>query len=144
MAYNIRQVSIDKESVRQVIIDLQKTILPADKVYMPDHGWWWILYWNNTPVGFCGMVKTTRWNDCLYFCRSGIRWNHRGKGLQKKLISVRLRKARLLGYNWVITTTYHNPASANSLIAHQFRLYTPTERTGARGTLYWRKKLKGE
>jgi hypothetical protein len=41
----------------------------------------------------------------------------------------------------LITDTYLNPASSNSLISCGFRLFEPSNPWGARGTLYWRKKL---
>jgi L-amino acid N-acyltransferase YncA len=66
---------------------------------------------------------------------------HRGQGIQKRLIRVRLRQARALGWNWVVTDTHDNPASSNSLIARGFKLFDPSKPWGADKTLYWRLKL---
>jgi GNAT superfamily N-acetyltransferase len=67
--------------------------------------------------------------------------SHRGQGVQKRLIRARIRQARALGWNWLITDTYLNPASANSLIATGFKMYEPSQPWGAKQTLYWRLKL---
>ena len=53
----------------------------------------------------------------------------------------RVDKARRLGWNWLITDTYDNPASSNSLISCGFKLYDPNVPWGTKGALYWRKKL---
>ena len=139
--YTLKAVNISKQSVKDLLVELQESILTGDKPYPPTHGWWWILYYYNTPVGFCGMVKSIKWYNCAYFCRSGIKSSHRGKGFQKKFIKVRIAKAKRLGLDWVVSDTYENPASSNSFIATQFRLFKPTEPWGADGTLYWRKEI---
>jgi predicted acetyltransferase len=66
----------------------------------------------------------------------------RGQGLQKKFIRVRIRQAKALKMNWVITSTFDNPASANSLIACGFKMFNPTKPWMAKNTSYWRLKLE--
>jgi predicted acetyltransferase len=68
--------------------------------------------------------------------------SHRGFGLQKKFIRVRIRQAKALGLNWLITSTYDNPASANSLISCGFKMFNPTNPWMAKNTSYWRLKLE--
>ncbi len=77
----------------------------------------------------------------MYLCRSGVVPEHRGKGLQKRLIRVRETYARNMAMNWVISDTTCNPPSANSLIACGFKLYEPAQPWGNRSTIYWRKRL---
>jgi GNAT superfamily N-acetyltransferase len=79
-----------------------------------------------------------------YLCRAGVLESHRGRGLQKRLIRVRERKARKLGWTHVVTDTYENPASANSLIKCGFRSYLPRNPWGAKGVAYWIKRLRKE
>jgi hypothetical protein len=62
-------------------------------------------------------------------------------GLQKRLIRVRERMARELGWAWLITDTFQNPPSANSLISCGFKNFAPTKPWGFAGANYWRKKL---
>jgi GNAT superfamily N-acetyltransferase len=82
-----------------------------------------------------------RWIDTGYLCRAGVLSGYRGHGIQKKLIRARIRQAKALGWNWLVTDTYLNPASSNSLIATGFKLFEPSKPWGATQTLYWRKKL---
>ena len=130
--------AIDHE---HLLIKMQKSCLPNDELYDVTKGFWWGAFDNDICVGFCGLVPSTRWGDCGYLCRSGVIRSYRGKGIQKKLIKARERKARFLGWNWLITDTYSNPPSANSLISCGFKLFEPTITWGAKGTLYWRKHL---
>ena len=120
---------------------LQKKCLPYDTPHDTDKGWWWIAYDDDKPVGFAGLVRSASWADCGYLCRAGVLPNYRGKGIQKRLIDLRIRKARRVGYRWVISDTRDNHASANSLIARGFRMFSPTKPWGFSDTLYWRLKL---
>jgi GNAT superfamily N-acetyltransferase len=122
---------------------LQKICLPYDKPYDTSTGDWWIIYdAHGVACAFAGLVPSHRWSDTGYLCRAGVIPTHRGYGLQKKLIRARVRQARALNWNWLVTDTYHNPASSNSLIAIGFKMFEPTIPWGAKGTLYWRLNLK--
>lgn len=122
---------------------LQSIILPSDRPYSTSVGWWWLATDTETgvDVGFCGMVQSAQWIDAVYLCRAGVRACARGKGLQKRLIRVRERKARSLGFRYAVTDTYRNPASANSLIACGFRSYIPRNAWAHENCNYWRKTL---
>jgi GNAT superfamily N-acetyltransferase len=123
------------------LADLQTTVLPSDVPYPTDRGAWWLVYDDGKPVAFAGVVPFTRWCDCAYLCRAGVLPTHRGKGLQKRLIALREQYARRVGMKWVVTDTTANPASSNSLISRQYRLFDPTKPWGPSGALYWRKRL---
>jgi L-amino acid N-acyltransferase YncA len=71
-------------------------------------------------------------------CRAGVIRNFQGHGLQKRLIQARIRKARALNWEWLLTDTTDNPASANSLIAMGFKLYEPKAPWANKNSLYWR------
>jgi len=137
----IKRVDIRKESVQDKLSALQKICLPHDHPYDTNFGSWWIATENGVDIGFAGLVRTVSWSDCGYLCRAGVVPNSRGQGLQKKLIHVRVRQAKALGWNWVVTDTTDNLASANSLIATGFKLFQPTKPWGFKNTLYWRRKL---
>jgi GNAT superfamily N-acetyltransferase len=124
-----------------LLLDLQLTILPADKPAATSVGCWWVVYDGDKPVGFAGMYRSRRWGDAGYLCRSGILPAYRGRGLQKRLIRVRERKARKAGMTWLISDTYENPPSANSLISCGYKTYQPVAPWAGDGTTYWRKKL---
>jgi GNAT superfamily N-acetyltransferase len=142
MPYSIRLVNHTDPKTRKLLCALQTSCLPGDTVYETTNGWWYVAYDENmVPVGFAGVVPSLRWGDCGYLCRAGVLPSHRGHGLQKKLIRARVKKARQLGWNWLVTDTYENPASSNSLISTGFKLFDPTKPWGANKTLYWRLKL---
>ena len=137
----IKQVNAKKDEVRSLLLHLQQRCLPYDEPYDTDYGWWWIVYDGHIPVGFAGLVRSASWSDTGYLCRAGVVPSYRGRGIQNRLIAVRIRKARKLGYNWLVSDTRDNPASANSLINQGFKLFDPTNPWGYSDALYWRKRL---
>jgi GNAT superfamily N-acetyltransferase len=138
----IKRVDIRNLKIVDRLSTLQKECFPYDKPYPTNDGYWWIASTDGVDIGFAGLVYSSRWSDCGYFVRAGVLPNHRGQGIQKKLIRVRIRQAKALKMNWLITSTYENPASSNSLIACGFKLFNPTNPWMARHTLYWRLKLE--
>ena len=141
----IRKVDIRNSSHVSVIKHLQKEILPSDNLYKPDHGHWWVAYTEaEKPVAFGGLVRSMVWTDTGYLCRSGVLDEYTGHGLQKRLIQARIKQAQKLGWNWVITDTTDNPASANSLINSGFKIYTPGNPWSFRNAIYWKYKIHHE
>jgi GNAT superfamily N-acetyltransferase len=120
---------------------LQATILPYDKPLRTNVGAWWLAWDDGEPVAFAGVRPSLRWIDCMYLCRSGVAPEHRGKGVQKRLIRVREAYAREMAMRWLISDTTNNPASANSLISCGFRMYEPAAPWGNRHTVYWKKRI---
>jgi GNAT superfamily N-acetyltransferase len=136
----LKRVDIRKQSSQDKLSRLQKVCLPYDQPIDTNFGSWWIATENGVDIGFAGLVRTVSWTDCGYLCRAGVIPDARGQGLQKKLINVRVRQAKALGWNWVVTDTRLNPASANSLISCGFKMFEPSKPWGCKDTLYWRKK----
>ena len=139
----IKKVDCRKPEVITTLRYLQKKCLPVDKVCSVERGHWWIAYDEETkaPVGFAGMIRSQTWIDCGYLCRAGVVEAYQGRGIQKRLIKVRETQAKKLHWNWLVTDTHVNPASANSLIACGFKLYEPSAPWAFKTSLYWRKKL---
>ena len=145
MKFKIRKIDLRNSADVNVIMFLQRKILPSDTPYKVTHGHWWIAYAEcGKPVGFGGLVRSIRFSDTGYLCRAGVLDAFTGHGLQKRLIDVRLRKAKELGWNWVITDTTNNPASANSLINSGFKLYEPSSPWSFKNALYWKYKIDQE
>lgn len=139
----IKRVDIRSLVIQDTLAGLQKKCLPGDTLYDTNYGYWWIVYDAlNLPCAFAGLVSSVRWLDTGYLCRAGVLSGHRGHGIQKRLIRARIRQAKALGWNWLITDTYLNPASSNSLIACGFKLFEPSKPWGVKETLYWRLNLK--
>ena len=125
------------------LIELQRACLPLDKPYDTTRGWWWLGTVDGVAVAFAGLTPT--WADPRigYLCRAGVVRDMRGHGIQKRLIRLRLLRARRLGmYSAVTDTTAANLPSANSLISCGFRLYDPATRWAADGALYWRRAIE--
>jgi len=138
----IKRVDIRSLVIQDTLALLQQKCLPGDTPCDTNYGHWWIVYDAlNLPCAFGGLARSVRWTNVGYLCRAGVLPSHRGHGVQKRLIRARIRQARALGWEWLITDTYQNPASANSLIATGFKMYDPSQPWGAKETLYWRLKL---
>lgn len=137
-ARKFRIVEVDGVAQAALLYKLQRQALPWDAPIGTDEGWWWIAYEGDHPVAFAGVYRSAQFYDCAYLCRAGVIESAQGHGLQKRLIRARIRKARALGMCWVVTDTFENPASGNSLIRCGFRLYQPTRPWGAEGVNYWR------
>jgi len=132
------------DSVRSEIMRLDKILFSEDQPVDPDAGWWWLIRHNGKPVAFGGMraCKESCNKGLAYMIRSGVLTKHRGKGLQKSLIKARIAMARRHGFKQVVTYVLDwNLASANSLIACGFRLYTPATKYAGAKAFYFRKKL---
>jgi GNAT superfamily N-acetyltransferase len=125
-----------------LLLWLQLETLPNDAPRDTRKGLWWVAYQGTEPIGFAGLVPSSRWTDAGYMCRAGVVRAYRGKGIQKRLIRVRERKARELGWKWLITdTASYNVASSNNLAACGFKLFRPSSPWGYEDGLYWRKAL---
>lgn len=138
----IKKVNTDRPDVLATLAFLHSACLPSDEYPDFSNGWWWIAYdEHGTPVAFAGLYPSVRWSKTGYLCRAGVVEAARGKGIQKKLIKVRIRYAKKIGYDWLVSDTRRNPASSNALIACGFRLYEPKMPWGFRNSLYFRLKL---
>jgi GNAT superfamily N-acetyltransferase len=143
MKFTIKKVDLRNPSLITLICYLQKKILPSDNIYKPERGHWWIAYaQDGKPVAFAGLVRSIKWADTGYLCRAGVLDGYTGNGLQKRLIQARIKQARKLGWNWCITDTTNNPASANSLINAGFKIYTPANKWSYRNAIYWKYKVQ--
>lgn len=143
MKLSVKKVDIRNPAMVSLLMFLQKQILPEDVPYKPDRGHWWVAYAEDgKPVGFAGLVRSTRWTDTGYLCRAGVLDKFTGHGLQRRLILARIRKAKELGWNWLITDTTDNPASSNSLINCGFKIYTPSSPWSFKHAIYWKYKVQ--
>lgn len=120
---------------------LHTLTFPHDVHESYETGAWWIVWDGQDPVAFAGCRMASSEPSTLYLSRCGVLAPYRGRGLQRQLLSRRLRYARSQGASAAITTTFSNPASGNNLIRAGFRLYAPESPWGSSGTCYWRKDI---
>lgn len=101
---------------------------------------WWVFLDSKGRIGaYCGSIYTE--GICI-FIRAWVRKSHRGRGVQKKLISTRIKAAKDKGCYIAITyTTKDNYPSVNNLIGKGFKFYFPEYPYGGKEMLYWSKKV---
>lgn len=105
---------------------------------------WWLASHNKKPIGFAGGRQLTIDPDLFYLAKAGVLPAYRGKGLHRRLIHVRTRRAREIGCKEAVTyTMLHNYVSSNNLIKTGFRLYDPENQwVGNDDVLYWCRDLR--
>lgn len=140
--FRIRAVGEDSVAHQALLQWLQLEALPEDIPADTTRGFWWVAYEGSNPAAFCGLCPSSSDPNGGYLCRAGVLPSFRGHHLQRKLIAVRERKARALGYTSLYTDTYCNPQSSNNLIACGYRMFTPSSEWGDTGTCYWKKNLQ--
>lgn len=133
----IRRVDGSKEA--HDLYSMQEACLPGDRPADVSRGFWWIAYDDDEPIGFGGLYRSVNWDDAVYLVRSGVMPSHRGLGLQKRLIRVRVAFARRAHFKQAVTETNLNPPSANSLIKCGFKIFTPPKPWGFKTAIYFRK-----
>lgn len=142
MAYRIARIDpINRIDVANKVKQIHKICLPDDDIIEPDEGYWWGVFFHGAMVGFCALRRSSRWVDTGYLWRAAVLRDHRGRGLQRRMIGVRERMARQLGWTFMISDTNDNPTSANNLIHCGYKMYNPSWPYGVETTCYWSKKL---
>lgn len=143
MTYRIREVDGFDDDIEQTITALHgaTSAFPPIESYAFEKGHWWLAYFANEPVAFAGMVPSSRWADTGYLKRAGVLAEHRGHGLQARLMRVRERKAKCLGWTHIISDCTDNVHSANNFIRCGYRLYDPDRPWAFSNSLYWIKAL---
>ena len=144
--YRLRSVDHTETEIAEDIAELDRVIffdgspnLTPDNVSAGGH--WWVAYKGDDAVGYCALTAGLT-PGYGYLRRAGVLQDHRGNGLQTRMIDVRERKARALGLSRMVTdTAYFNTRSANNLIRRGYRLYKPEKPWSFETSLYWMKHL---
>lgn len=117
----------------------QKVFFGCNNEFHVNREWWAILNKRGQIVAYCGSIYA---NNICIFIRAWVKKTYRGKGLQKKLIDIRLRAAKNLACHTAITYTIkENCASINNLIAKRFKIYIPEYAYGGKEMLYWKRLI---
>jgi GNAT superfamily N-acetyltransferase len=140
--YRVREVDGGDDEIADTLADLHRlTFFGGAPIPEFDHGYWWLVFREKVPVGFAGVVPSTRAANAGYFCRVGVLEKFRGNALQLRLMRVLESRARHIGWGSIVSDTTDNIASANNFIRAGYRLYQPPYPWGWPHTLYWRKSL---
>lgn len=114
-------------------------VAPRLKLDETEGGFWWLVFDDAKPIAFGGIVPGKRNPGFGYLARAGVHPKYRGHGLQRRLIRVRERYARQLGWKGCVTDTTNTPHSANNLIREGYFIFTPKKPWSFTNTTYWRK-----
>ena len=141
--YRIREVDGQDDEMADALTELhQLTFFGGAPIPEFDHGHWWLAFHDSIPVAFAGIVPSTHALNAGYFCRVGVLRRHCGNALQLRLMRASESRARRNGWNWIVSDTTDNLASANNFIRSGYRLYRPQNPWAWPNTLYWRKSVR--
>lgn len=119
---------------------MDRECFPGLDPYTKAGAYWWVADDKGYECAFAGLKNVG--HSTGFLCRVGVLFGYRGQGIQKKLIKVRLAKAKRLGFKYVVTyCSRGNIKSANSLLACGFKLYAPQNPYGVDYALYFRKTI---
>lgn len=126
-----------------VILGLDRILFPHDiPPYFKTAMWWIVWNKNKWPIGYGGLVQSYQVSKAGYLCRAGVLPEAQGNGLQKRLIRVREKYARLQGWTEIRTdTAFDNIASMRSLASLGYLPFTPEIEWGVENAIYWQKYL---
>jgi GNAT superfamily N-acetyltransferase len=139
MSYRIRQ-----EPMPVAVLALDEICFPDDDRINPANSLWWIAWHGKQPVAYAGLrlCRDPQNLGFAFLCRVGVIPEHRGRGLQKRLIRVRENAARKLAVTELITYCVPwNCPSINSLVSCGYKFYRPGTKWGGAGSVYLRKPL---
>jgi len=141
--YACRKLGIDNLERYDTIAVLDKIAFPADAPPDTKTGDWWAYYDGKTPIAYCGLRPSNNFVNSGYLCRAGVLPLYRGHSLQLRMIRLRERYARSLGWEMLVTDTSNdNIVSSNNLIKAGYRLFRPMYFWSFVGANYWYKKLR--
>jgi hypothetical protein len=140
--YRIREVDGHDDEIADTLADLHRlTFFDGASIPEFDHGHWWLVFRDTIPVGFAGVVPSTRELNAGYFCRVGVLNQHCGNALQLRLMRALESRGRHIGWGSIVSDTTDNLASANNFIQGGYRLYQPQFPWAWPNSLYWRKSI---
>lgn len=137
----IKRIDITNSFIANDVLNLHYICFDGQSKPQLDN-WWWGVYDESDLIGFCSLYPSIQWRNAVYLYRVGVHPHYRGKGLQRRLINVRLKFARKMGYDYAVTDTRQNPSSANNLIRCGFLMYKPSNPWSFNDACYWYKNLR--
>jgi GNAT superfamily N-acetyltransferase len=135
---------IQRQETPLAVLALDEECFPSDHRPALENSLWWIVWRGQQPVGYAGL-RPCQWSQNKglgFLSRAGVLREHRGRGLQRRLIRAREAEARALGLQELITyVALWNCASLNSLVACGYRFYRPADKWGGKESVYLRKLI---
>ena len=123
------------------IKELHSLIFPEDDFDIEKTDELWLVYNDdNKEIGFCSLRVLP--DKMAYFNWAGLLENYWGKGLHRRMISVRTRWAKKNKLEYLLTYTLNNIHSSVNLIKSNFEVYEPNYEWADENCLYFRKKIR--
>lgn len=156
MPYRIAEVDAQDAEIATTIHrfnSLDEKTFPLLKPHHLECGYWWLAYPNaadgvictpdqTPPVAFAGLVPNTPFDGYGYLKRAYVLPDHRGQGLQCRLLFTRELKARELGWTHLVSECAEsNLHSSANFRRAGFERCEPEQRWGVADSVYWIKKL---
>lgn len=136
-AYTIRTADADEhdDDIRRIEEACALPRCPYEDVS------WWLTFFEGVPIAYLGIMQSILFPRAAYLTRVGVLKEHRGNGLQLRLMRTAERFARRQGFAEIVSDTTENVPSANNFIRAGYRLFEPPSRWAFQGSQYWRKVL---
>lgn len=123
----------------QVLDTTTPSFKGCNNEFKDNREWWVLLDKRKQIVAYCGAGYSA---DFSYFVRAWVGLKYRGKGLQKRMINMRIKAAKVRKCNTAITyITMDNAPSGNSLINCGFKMYHPEWAYAGKDMIYFQKKI---
>ncbi|WP_349628203.1 GNAT family N-acetyltransferase [Bradyrhizobium sp. S69] len=115
--YSIRELDGLDDEVGDVLTELHRlTFFDGAPIPKFDQGYWWLAFREAAPVGFAGVIPSTRAHNAGYFSRVGVLRKHCGHGLQLRMMRATECRPRNNGGHSLVSDATDNIASANNFI----------------------------
>jgi GNAT superfamily N-acetyltransferase len=126
------------------VLPLDETCFPFDLRPTLENSLWWVVWLGKEPVGYAGL-RPCQYHENKglgFLSRAGVLAQHRGRGLQRRLIRAREAEAKALALTEIVTyVAAWNAPSINSLIGCGYKFYWPASKWGGASAVYLRKRL---
>jgi putative acetyltransferase len=104
--------------------------------------WWCVFHGPDHIVGMAGMVPFEPFTNVGYLKRCYILPDHRGHGLQLRLLQAREDHARQLGWTQLVSETHlNNQSSGRNFERAGYRKCEPEQKWVSHPAIYWVKDL---
>ena len=134
------KVRVIKSKNLALIKEMDAKCFPDEPLEDAHEHTWFVAFVDGKPAGYAAFKVWA--GDIVFLSRAGVLEEHRGHGIQKKLIKAREKHALRLGAKWAVTYTWmYGVYSPNSLISCGYKLFRPQNQWAGSDWLYWRKKL---
>lgn len=147
MSYRIIEADSDSASAVATIHRFNSydpVTFPPLKPHHLENGFWWFAYLDGEVVAFAGMVPNDPYDrfGVGYLKRAYVLPDHRGHGLQLRLLFAREAKAKQLGWTMLVSECGAlNGPSARSFVRAGFSQCFPEQPWAGSQAIYWVKQL---